>query len=114
MIQTGAAHSTLKRFDPEGIAADHYPEEAVSFYAKRFIKVIAFVVPVLTGTCGFVAASIPPKGGTTNQPLAGGRAKANTSGIMPLHASSMGPLARERSFNVFVRGCERRRGYLVC
>ena len=25
-----------------------------------------FVVPVLTGTCGFVAASIPPEGGTTN------------------------------------------------
>ena len=35
----------------------------------------------------------------------------------PAHAldtGSMGPLARERSFNVFVRGCERRRGYLVC
>ena len=37
------------------------------FCDRRFIKVIAlFVVPVLTGTCGFVAASIPPKGGTTN------------------------------------------------
>ena len=50
----------------------HYPsspylEEAVSFCDGRFIKVIAsFVVPVLTGTCGFVAAAIPPKGGTTN------------------------------------------------
>ena len=33
------------------------------FGARRLIKVIApFVVPVLTGTCGFVAASIPPKG----------------------------------------------------
>ena len=25
-----------------------------------------FVVPILTGICGFVAASIPPKGGATN------------------------------------------------
>ena len=34
---------------------------------EPFIKIIApFVVPVLTGTCSFVAASIPPKGGTTN------------------------------------------------
>ncbi len=40
------------------------------FCARRFIQVIAqFVVPVLTRTCGFVAASIPPKGGTTNTSL---------------------------------------------
>ncbi len=30
------------------------------------LRVPLFVVPVLTGRCGFVAASIPPKGGTTN------------------------------------------------
>ena len=31
--------------------------------------VALFVVAVLTGICGFVAASIPPKGGTTNTVL---------------------------------------------
>ena len=44
------------------------PEKAVIFCARRFIQVIApFVVPVLTGTCGLIADSIPPKGGTTNR-----------------------------------------------
>ena len=36
------------------------------------LRVPLFVVPVLTGICGFVAASIPPKGGTTNGAGKGG------------------------------------------
>ncbi len=43
------------------ICEKRFPK-AVIFYAKRFIKAIGpFVVPVLTGTCGFVTASISPK-----------------------------------------------------
>ena len=50
-----------------GTAFTVYPVEAVIFCVRWFIQIIApFVVPVLTGICGFVAASIPPKGGTTN------------------------------------------------
>ena len=51
-----------------------------------------FVVPVLTGTCGFVAASIPPKGGTTNtvckksQPL---RDKAASPLALAIHEQEL-------------------------
>ena len=56
-----------ERLENEIVQHNNRPGEAVIFCDRRFIQVIApFVVPVLTGTCGFVAASISPKGGTTN------------------------------------------------
>ena len=55
------------RLENEIVQHKNRPGEAVFFCDRRCIQVIApFVVPVLTGTCGFVAASISPKGGTTN------------------------------------------------